>query len=86
MRAGATAAKTRSVEAATLEHLRRELALLEAEEARLSAQRRMLHHQIDFGYATDTTRVREREVSDERRHLHRRIDSLRELAGTPEPV
>jgi len=61
-----------------LEDLRSELSELEAEEARLSATRERLQHQIDFGFATATTREREREVSDERRALHRRIESLRE--------
>lgn len=59
--------------------LRKELARLEAEEARLSAERDRLHHQLDFGFATGTTRAREREVSAERRELHRRIDALRKL-------
>jgi hypothetical protein len=36
-----------------------------------------LHHQIDFGFETGTTREREREVSDERKELHRQIDSLK---------
>jgi hypothetical protein len=36
-----------------------------------------LHHQIDFGFETGTTREREREVSDERNELHRQIDSLK---------
>jgi hypothetical protein len=61
--------------------LQRELARLEAEEARVSAQRGHLHRQIDFGYAADEAREREREVSDERRELHRRIDELRALLG-----
>lgn len=61
--------------------LRAELAALEEEEAQVSAERRHLHHQIDFGYATETTRAREREVSDHRRELHRRIDAIRERLG-----
>jgi len=61
-----------------LDDLRSELSELEAEEARLSATRERLQHQIDFGFASATTREREREVSDERRALHRRIESLRE--------
>lgn len=65
------------------ENVRRELERLEAEEARVSALRRHLHHQIDFGYASDETRAREREISDQRRELHRRIDELRELLGLP---
>ncbi|HKU56057.1 MAG TPA: hypothetical protein VJP41_03450 [Gaiellaceae bacterium] len=70
---------------ASLDELRAELARLEEEEARVSAQRRHLHQQIDFGYATDEARVLEREVSDRRRELHRRIDELRERLGTPRP-
>ena len=62
---------------ASLEDLRRELAALEAEEAQLSAVRDRLQHQIDFGFETDSTRTREREVSDERRRLHDRIDELK---------
>ena len=66
---------------ASLDALREELATLEVAEARVSAERRRLHQQIDFGYATETTRLREREVSDERHEMHRRIDELRELLG-----
>jgi chromosome segregation ATPase len=62
----------------SLESLRRELADLEAEEARLSTVRSHLQHQIDFGFETSTARDREREISDQRQELHRRIDSLRE--------
>jgi hypothetical protein len=69
-----------------LEALREELVGLEAEEALVSLQRRNLHQKIDFGYATDETRVREREVSDRRQALHRRIDELRELLGTSPTV
>jgi hypothetical protein len=64
---------------AKLAKLREELGCLEAAEERASAERRRLHQQIDFGYATETTRAREREVSDERRELHRKIDAIREL-------
>ena len=70
---------------ANLDELRAELTRLEEEEQRVSAQRRHLHQQIDFGYATDEARAREREVSDHRRELHRRIDELRERLGTPGP-
>lgn len=63
----------------SLDDLRTELALLEARGAQLSAHRERLQHQIDFGFANATTREREREISDERQELHRRIDSLREL-------
>jgi hypothetical protein len=64
-----------------LSALRAELAALEEEEARLSAERRHLHRQIDFGFASETTRSREREVSDRRRDLHGRIDAIRESLG-----
>lgn len=53
--------------------LQRELVALRAEEARLSAERDRLHHQIDFGFESGTTRERERKVSAARRDLHRRI-------------
>jgi hypothetical protein len=69
---------------ASLDALRKELEALEAREALVSAARRRLHEQIDFGYASETTRAREREISDERQELHRRIDALRELLGTRE--
>ena len=62
----------------SLHDLRAELAALEAEEARLSAARKRLQDQIDFGFETTTTRDREREVSEERLELHRRIEELRE--------
>lgn len=51
---------------------------MEAAEARLSAERSRLQDQIDFGFGTETTREREREVSEERRQVHERIDALRE--------
>ncbi len=61
---------------------REELAALEAIEAGLSAERRRLHQQIDFGYSeSESLRVREREISDERRALHRRISELQKLLG-----
>jgi len=63
--------------------LHEQLARLEAEETRVSAERRHLHRQVDYGFATETTRAREREVSDRRRDLHRQIDALRELLGLP---
>jgi predicted nucleic acid-binding Zn-ribbon protein len=69
---------------ASLDDLRTELARLEAEEALISAKRRHLHQQIDFGFASEETRALEREISDERRHLHKRIDALRELLGMHE--
>ena len=61
--------------------LQAELAALEEEEALVSAERRHLHRQIDFGYASETTRTREREVSDRRRELHARIDAIKESLG-----
>ncbi|MFL5942460.1 MAG: hypothetical protein ACJ75L_04255 [Gaiellaceae bacterium] len=61
--------------------LRAELAQLVAEEERLSADRRRLHDKIDFGFGTDETRAREREVSDARQELHDRIAALRERIG-----
>jgi hypothetical protein len=75
------------MDAAALDALRAELTRLEAEEALVSAQRRHLHQKLDFGYATDEARAREREVSDRRQELHRHIDELRELLGlSPGPV
>jgi 50S ribosomal subunit-associated GTPase HflX len=62
----------------SIDDLRGELAELEAEAARLSQMRNHLHHQIDFGFETGTTRDREREVSDERNELHQRIDALKQ--------
>jgi len=73
------------MEDADLNDFRAELARLEAEETLLSAKRRQLHQQIDFGYASEESHALEREISDERRQLHRRIDALRELLGV-EPV
>jgi hypothetical protein len=77
-------ADTSLMDEASRDELRRELEALEAREALVSAQRRRLHEQLDFGYASETTRAREREISDERHELHRRIDALRELLGTSE--
>jgi uncharacterized protein YlxW (UPF0749 family) len=74
---------TSSMEDSRPDDLRKELTALEAEETRISAERRHLHRQLDFGFATETTRAREREVSDQRRELHRRIDALRECLGLP---
>lgn len=74
-----------AMEEPSLEALREELAQLEAREAMVSAQRRHLHNQLDFGYATDdATKAREREVSAERRQLHQRIEAIRELLGERE--
>jgi hypothetical protein len=74
------------MEEPSLDDLREESARLEAREAMVSAQPRH-HNQLDFGYAADeATRSREREVSDERRQLHHRIDSLRKLLRRGESV
>lgn len=73
-----------TMENASIDDLRGELAVLQAKAARLSAMRGHLQHQIDFGFETSTSREREREVSDERNELHQRIDSLRELLRTRE--
>lgn len=56
--------------------LRSELALLRAQEERLSSERGRLHDQIDLGFDKDTTRERERDVSDQRRQLHARIRTV----------
>jgi hypothetical protein len=74
------------MEGPSLDDLREELARLETREAMVSAQRRLLHDKIDFGYAAEGTRSREREVSDERRKLHHRINELRELIRMRESV
>lgn len=66
---------------ASRDDLRRELAVLQAEEERLSAERDRLHHQIDFGFESSTTRDREREVSAARQDLHQRITLVRKVLG-----
>jgi septal ring factor EnvC (AmiA/AmiB activator) len=71
---------------ASLDDLRRELGRLEAEEAKVSAMRGRLQHQIDFGFETNSTREREREISNERQELHQRIDALRERLRTLQGV
>jgi hypothetical protein len=71
------------MEPASLDDARAKLADLEAEETKVSAERRRLHQQIDHGFSTEATRLREREVSDHRRELHRRIDALRDRLGLP---
>lgn len=63
----------------SLDRLREELATLQAEEEQLSAERDRLHHQIDFGFESATTRERELRVSSARRDLHERIDQVRRL-------
>lgn len=70
----------------SIDALREELAALEAQAARLSQMRSHLHHQIDFGFETSTSREREREVSDERNEVHRQIDSLKETLRERESV
>jgi regulator of replication initiation timing len=70
----------------SVDGLRAELAQLVAEEERLSAERDRLHDKIDFGFGTDETRAREREVSDARQDVHRRIDLLRDRIGSLEVV
>jgi regulator of replication initiation timing len=70
----------------SVDGLRAELAQLVAEEERLSAERDRLHNKIDFGFGTDETRAREREISDARQDVHRQIDALRERIGTLEVV
>ncbi len=62
----------------SIDELREELAALEAKATQLSQMRSHLHHQIDFGFETSTSREREREVSDERQEIHQQIDSLKE--------
>ena len=74
------------MDSANIDELRSELAVLEAKAVRLSQMRSHLHHQIDFGFETSTTRGREREVSDERRALHERIDALRKQVRAQENV
>jgi hypothetical protein len=74
-------ADTSVVEEINVGELQWELARLEVAEAALSAERSRLHHQIDFGFETASTRARERQVSDERQELHSRIDELREQLG-----
>jgi hypothetical protein len=76
-------ADTSSMQLGGFDDIRAELAALEAEEARVSAERRRLHQQIDHGFASETTRARERELSARRRELHQRIDALREPLGLP---
>jgi len=72
------------MESPSIDDLRGELAVLEAKAARLSRKRDHLQHQIDFGFETASTREREREVSDERKELFQRIDSLREALRASE--
>jgi hypothetical protein len=66
------------MESISIDDLRGELAVLEAKAVTLSQMRSHLQRQIDFGFETSTTREREREVSDERKELHERIDTIKE--------
>ena len=66
------------MESISIDDLRGELAVLEAKAVTLSQMRSHLQRQIDFGFETSTTREREREVSDERKDLHERIDTIKE--------
>ena len=63
----------------SLDDLRNELAVLRAQEQRLSTKRDRLHSQIDLGFESATTREDEREVSAARRDLHRRIDLMQKI-------
>jgi hypothetical protein len=58
-------------------HLDALLEQLEDEERALSALRRGLHDRMDM-YGGDGLAGRERDVSDRRQGLHRRIEALRE--------
>ncbi len=58
------------------EELLMELARLERAEEALSKQRRRLHDRLDRGFASESTVTQEREISDERRALHAKIDAL----------
>jgi hypothetical protein len=49
-------------------------------ELEISARRRELHQRLNF-ISDELTQREEREVSDERQAIHRRIDELRELFG-----
>jgi len=70
----------------SVDGLRAELAKLMAEEERLSAERKRLHDKIDFGFGSDDSRAREREVSQARQDVHGRIDALRQRIGSLEAV
>jgi hypothetical protein len=54
------------------------LLALEREERYLSQLRHRLHERIDNGLPNELLAAREREVSNKRRDLHRRIDGLRD--------
>jgi uncharacterized small protein (DUF1192 family) len=70
----------------SVDGLRAELAQLLTEHERLSAERKRLHDKIDFGFGSDETRAREREVSDARQEVHNRINALQERIGSVEVV
>jgi uncharacterized protein YlxW (UPF0749 family) len=72
------------MENASPDALRAELAELLEERERLTAERQRLHDKIDFGFGNEHTRAREREVSDARQDVHRRIKDLRERIGSVE--
>jgi hypothetical protein len=61
-----------------------ELDRLERAEREISALRRKLQDHLD-SFPNDVLRARERQISDERRALHRRIDLLRAELGLPLP-
>jgi len=54
-----------------------QLEVLEHRERELSVLRQKLHERIDRGFPNEFTLRQERQVSDERRALHREIDALR---------
>jgi septal ring factor EnvC (AmiA/AmiB activator) len=54
-----------------------EISRLEHEAAALSRARKKLHDQIDRGFGNEAKLRQERQVSDKRQELHRRIDVLR---------
>jgi hypothetical protein len=67
-----------------------ELERLNRQEKELSAVRRRLHDHIDKGFPNEMTLARERQISDERLALHRRIAELRAALAPilcePEPL
>jgi chromosome segregation ATPase len=69
-----------------VETLLRELARLEQRERDLSNLRGKLHLRLD-GFPNEVTKRQERQISAERRDLHRRIDRLRaQLASIHRPL
>jgi septal ring factor EnvC (AmiA/AmiB activator) len=63
--------------APSVDQLVAEIGQLEHEEAALSRIRKKLHDQIDRGFGNDRKLRQEREISDQRRAIHRRIALLR---------